>query len=197
MSDTDEQHVNEPSVEGLLKLFEFDKKKELERYCRTITISKRDFAHLVLTCEMTGAPFLHKIFYHDFVPDHLEPSEAEHKALAENGVGPLGPVAAKAIQKMSQMFEERRYLVGHVFYIPDLSRWHFFCFDQRDLEEHKPNHWKEGPHVHFLNWLWPKKDAQSVWSEFIKDHDKPGSSIHLRFIKERPEPQEMRGDVPV
>ena len=177
--------MKESNLEGLLKLFEFDKKRELERHCRTTVISKSEFANLVLACEMFGQPFLHRISYRDILPEHLHLSEADHKALADNGVGPLGPEAAKAVRKMAQMFEERRYLVGHIFYNSDFSRWHFFCFDQRDLEERKPNHWKEGSHVHFMNWLWPKQDAQSVWSEFVKGNYKPGNSIHLRFNAER------------
>jgi hypothetical protein len=82
---------------------------------------------------------------------------------------------------MGQMFEERRYLVGHMFYTPNLSEWHFFCFDQRDLEDERPNHWKEGPHVHFINWLWPGQDVKSVWSNFVGENQRPGNAIHLRF----------------
>ncbi|HXP80906.1 MAG TPA: hypothetical protein VN976_13455 [Verrucomicrobiae bacterium] len=177
--------MSEANLEGLLKLFEFDKKRELERYCRSTVISKSDFANLVLACEMSGVPFLHQISYRDIVPEHLHLSDIDHKALADNGVGPLGPEAAKAVRKMAQIFEERRYLVGHMFHNPDRSRWHFFCFDQRDLEERRPNHWKEGSHVHFMNWLWPNQDAQTVWSGFVTGNYKPGSSIHLRFTHER------------
>jgi hypothetical protein len=181
--------MSETSLEGLLKIFEFDKKRELERYCRGTVISRSDFADLILACDLQGVPFLHNIFYRDIVPKHSHPSDSERKGLADNGVGPLGPEAAKAIRKVFQLFEERRYLVGHMFYIPDLSRWHFFCFDQRDLEERRPNHWKEGSHVHFMNWLWPKQDAQSVWSNFVKGNYRPGNSIHLRVMWERRDPE--------
>ncbi len=156
------------------------------RHCRSAVISRSDFADLVLACECCGEPFLHKIFYRDTIPEHLHPSDTEHKALADNGVGPLGPEAAKAVRKMAQMFEERRYLVGYMFYNRDLSRWHFFCFDQRDLEERRPNHWKEGSHVHFMNWLWPKQDVQSVWSQFVTGNYKPGiNSFALSLGKPR------------
>jgi hypothetical protein len=179
------ERMSGPSLETLLKLFEFDKKRELERYCRITIISKSDFANLVLACDISGEPFLHRISFRDIVPEHLNLSDADHKALADNGVGPLGPEAAKAVRKMFQIFEERRYLVGHMFHNRDLSKWHFFCFDQRDLEERRPNHWKEGSHVHFMNWLWPNQDAKTVWSEFVSGNYKPGSSIHLRFSHER------------
>ena len=192
--------MSESSLEGLLKLFQFDKKRKLVRYCRSTVISGSDFANLVLACDLCPGPFLHRIFYRDIVPEHLNLSDANLKALAENGVGPLGPEAAKAVRKMGQIFEERRYLVGHMFYTPDLSRWHFFCFDQRDLEERRPNHWKEGSHVHFMNWLWPNQGAKDVWSEFVSGNYKPGSSIHLRFLWSSREPEASEnklGGVPV
>jgi hypothetical protein len=56
------------------------------------------------------------------------------------------------VRKMFQLFEERQYLVGHMFYTADLHEWDFFCFDQPDVEQQKRNHWKKGSHVHFLNW---------------------------------------------
>jgi hypothetical protein len=173
--------MSDESFPALLKLFEFDKKRELERYCRATVISGTDFANLVMACGLLRIPFWHKLHYRDILPEHLNLSEADHKALTDNDVGPLGPAAAKVVRKMGQLFEERRYLVGHIFYNPDLTKWHFFCFDQRDLEDRRPNHWKEGSHVHFMNWLWPRQDAQSVWTEFVKGNYRPGNSIHLRF----------------
>jgi hypothetical protein len=169
------------NLEGLLKIFTFNKKKELERHCRSLVVSGSDFVSLILSCEERAEPFIHQISYRDIVPRHLEPSESELKALADNGLGELGPEAAKAVRKMGQMFEDRRYLVGHIFFSPNLSEWHFFCFDQRDLEDQRPNHWKEGPHVHFINWLWPGQEAKSVWSNFVGEYQRPGNAIHLRF----------------
>lgn len=64
-----------PSLDGLLKIFTFKKKRELEQYCRTLVISGEHFADLVFRCEMTGWPFLHKINYRDRVPEHLNLSD--------------------------------------------------------------------------------------------------------------------------
>ncbi len=177
--------MSESNLEGLLKIFEFETKSELERYCKTVQISGDDFASLILSCEASAIPFLHRIYYQDIVPPHLEPSDSETQALKNNPVGLLSPEAEKAVRKMSQMFKERRYIVGHIFYVADFSRWHLFCFDQRDIEEDRPNHWKEGAHVHFINWLWPGKDAQSAWSKFVIEKDRPGGTIHLRFTSRK------------
>ena len=97
-------------------------------------------------------------------------------------MGLLGGDARKFVRKMFQLFEERKYLVGHMFYTPDLNEWHFFCFDQRDIEGEKENHWEQGPHVHFLNWVWPRLDAQAVSSKFVKGKYKPGKSMHIQFV---------------
>jgi len=169
------------NTETLLKLFTFDKKRELEQYCRKIVINSSAFADFILSCEFGQFPFLHKIHYQDHVPEHLYLSDKDSAALAANPVGPLQPDAQKAVRKMSQMFRERRYLVGHIFYVPDLSNWHFFQFDQRDLEDEE-NHWKEGAHIHFFNWLWPNYDAKTLWANFTSGKAKMNDSLHVRYV---------------
>ena len=136
------------NTDALLKMFAFDKKRELEQYCRNIVIDSSAFTNLILACELAGFPFLHKIHYGDHVPEDLHLSDKDSAALDANPVGLLQPDAQKAMRKISQMFKDRRYLVGHIFYVPDLSKWHFFQFDQRDLQDEQ-NHWKEGAHIHF------------------------------------------------
>lgn len=166
-------------LENLLTIFEFDKKRKLEQYCRDIAVSAKDFSDLIICGEATGMPFFHQIHHRDIFPKHLELSDANLQALSNNPVGPLNPEARKTVRKVFQIFKDRRYLVGHIFYTADLSKWHFFCFDQRDLA--LPNHWEEGTHVHFINWLWPGWDARTAWGKFVAENGKPGDSIHLRF----------------
>jgi len=179
--------MSESNLESLMKMFSFEKRKDLERYCRDLTIRSDDFFALVLACELSREPFAHEISHRDKVPTHLVPSVSEIEALKNTPAGTLlSGDAAKAARKMSQTFEERRYLVGHMFFTPDYSKWHFFCFDQLDLES-TGNHWKEGSHVHFVNWLWPRQDAKSVWSNFVMEDARPTSAIHLRFTERRKE----------
>ena len=84
--------MNEVSnLERLLKIFTFDKKKELERYCRGLVVNGSDFVSWILSCERGAQPFIHQISYRDIVPGHLGPSDSELKALADNGLGQLGP----------------------------------------------------------------------------------------------------------
>jgi hypothetical protein len=173
--------MTESGLDGLLKIFEFEKKGDVKKYCGGLVISSKDFFALVLACEHSGIPFSHEITYRGKVPGHLVPSDSEIEALKNTPAGSLlSGDADKAVRKMSQMFEERRYLVGHMFFVPDLSRWHFFCFDQRDLET-EGNHWKKGSHVHFVNWLWPGQDAKAIWSDYVTEDIRPGGALHLRF----------------
>jgi hypothetical protein len=174
----------DPTWKGLgdlFKLFTFDKKRDLEKYCRELVIDSSAFAKFIMACEAGILPYKHQIHYRDYMPESLHLTAEDHAAMAANGVGPVRPGARKAINKMAQMFRDRRYLVGHIFYVPDLSVWHFFQFDQRDLEE-RNNHWKEGSHIHFLNWLWPNFDAQTLWRSFTTDRVKMNTSLHVRYL---------------
>jgi hypothetical protein len=177
-----EETAESKNTEVLLKLFTFDKKRELERYCRKIVINSSSFADFILACELGLFPFLHKIHYRDHVPEHLYLSDKDSAALAANPLGRLQPDAQKAVKKISQMFKDRRYLVGHIFYLPDLSKWHFFQFDQRDLEDERRNHWKEGAHIHFLNWLWPNYEPKTLWANFTSGKAKMNDALHVRYL---------------
>lgn len=173
--------MGESNLERVAKLFSFEKKQDLERYCRDLTIRSEDFFTLVLTSELLRYPFAHEISYRHKMPEHLVPSDSEIQALENTPTGTLlTGDADKAVRKMSQSFKEQRYLVGHMFFTPEFAKWHFFCFDQRDLETNG-NHWKEGSHGHFINWLWPRQEAKSVWSNFVTEDQRPGGAIHLRF----------------
>jgi hypothetical protein len=168
-------------LEGLLTLFTFDKRRNLEKYCRDVVVHSHDFAALIKECERGKMPFLHRIHYRDYVPEYLEPSEAGLKTLAKSRVGPLQGDALKTVRKHRQLLQQRRYLVGHMFYTRTLYEWHFFYFDQRDLEGERVNHWKGGSHIHFINWLWPEHTAQSLWSRFTSGNVQMGGSFHLRY----------------
>ena len=77
-------------IEGLLKIFTFDRKADLERYCRDVVVYQPDFVAFVLACDAGTLPLRHKIHFRDYVPQHLEPSESQREALGANGAGPYG-----------------------------------------------------------------------------------------------------------
>jgi len=169
-------------LEGLVKLFTFTKKRQLEVHARGRMFHGSDLAALIMACDVTGQPFSHRAYFKDCVPQHLIPLDSGLSAIAKNRVGPLGHEAQRTVRKMFQLFEERRYVAGHIFYTSDLQYWHFFRFDQRDTEQQRKNHWKDGAHIHFVNWLWPDLYAELVWSVFVQHLRRPARSLHLRFL---------------
>ena len=117
------------------------------------------------------------------MPEHLVPTKARLGALsrnARNGVGPLDREGRKAIGKIFTLFDQRRCLVGHMFFTPGLHEWRFFYFDRRDTAENA-NHWKSGPHIHLVNWLWPTLDPRSVCGDFVSANKPPPQALHLRY----------------
>jgi hypothetical protein len=176
--------TREEKIRAILKLFTFEKKRELEKYCREVVIHQSEFVDVILACESRTLPLLHKIHHREIVPDDLYPTEQDFEALAANGVGLLKPDAKKTVNKIGQIFRVRRQLVGHIFYAPHTSEWHLFQFDQRDLEGRGNNHWKEGTHMHFLNWLWPNYDRNTLWADFTSGRTKINDSLHVRYVED-------------
>lgn len=167
--------------ENLWRIFEIEKKRELIKHCKSATIYGSDFGTLIFACDARMTLWQHRIHHRHFQPSDLQPTRADLSALTQSGDGPLDKSATKALNKLRQLVEVRRYLVGHIFYTPDLERWHFFYFDQRDVSN-RENHWKVGPHIHLINYLWPNRDAQSLWDYFISGNIQLSDSIHIRFI---------------
>ncbi|MEI6137370.1 MAG: hypothetical protein WCQ48_08180, partial [Chloroflexota bacterium] len=79
---------------------------------------------LILACQRGILPLSHRPHYSQRVPEHLEPSAEDRRALEESGVGRLKPRAQKTMRKVFQLFKERRTLAGHMFYNAGLHEWH-------------------------------------------------------------------------
>jgi hypothetical protein len=168
------------ALADLIALFTIKKKQKLRQHCRTITITKSDFADLIWRAKLGNLPWSHCAYCRQFVPEHLRLSEKDLAALGSTGVGPLQPEAETAFNKIREMFDDRRLLSGHMFFNANLSDWHFFYFDQRDFAE-KGNRWVGGSHIQFINRLWPKRTAQSVWKEFCSGNPQMRDGLHIRF----------------
>jgi len=172
-------------LEGLLTLFTFSDRRELIRYAKTVVLEGSDLAALILTCQKGNFPLQHRAFFSEHTPPHLVPTHSGREAIRANGVGPLTPRAAKTMRKVFQLFRERRELAAHMFYTEGLHEWHLMTFDQNDLLDGPGNHWSYGPHVHFINWLWPHRDPRHLWAGVVREGKKPSGSLHIRHI-ERP-----------
>ena len=174
--------------EQLVELLYIEKKSVLEKFAKKLEISQGDFVALVSNAQTVG--YFHQIKYHDFQPQHLQPTDEEISGLGKKtSDGKISNEGQKFIRKVSQLFEQRRRLVAHIFYNP--SRWHLFYFDQRDTNNRSPNHWNYGSHIHFVNDLWPGYDRNDLWNLFDKADASIGGKLHIRFKPERIEEQHL------
>ncbi len=171
------EHLDLHTLNQLLTL---STKKELEVFARDAVIHSDDFVWFIMSCDLGDQPWRHRIGVQDSVPEHLFLNERDNAALSDATVGPHTKGTQKAANKMLQLFEERRLLTGHIFYTSDLSDWNFFYFDNRDREE-VDNHWQHGPHIHFVNVLWPNLEPQKLWDAFCASGELPGGALHVRY----------------
>lgn len=172
------QEIFESEVpEYLHKMLEIEKKSELGKYCKKLIITQDDLIKLIMNSYKIG--YAHQIKYIDFVPRHLKPTDKEKEALSSAKAGEtLEGAAKKLVSKISQLFKERRLLSAHAFY--NKKKWHLFYFDQDDREE-RGNHWKHGPHIHFVNYLWPNLDINNLWELFNKVESSAAGKLHIRY----------------
>lgn len=169
-------------MEGLLRFFTFTKKSELIKYARSTQIHMSDFALLVMACHQSEPGELHhQMSFHDEAHADLKLTPADHRALRENGLGRLSDGAQSAVSKIWQTFKQRRYVFGHMFTYRETGDWHFFGSGNRHLQEHG-NHYKGGPHLHMVSWLWGGAYTRDqVWSDFNAGSEVSGAE-HVRFV---------------
>jgi hypothetical protein len=178
---SDKQEPQEAGIATILQIFTAQKKSELKAISRAAIIDKTSFANFVLACMSGNTPWSHQISHRQFVPEGIQPNDQELAALGKAKVGKAEGDAKKAITKIGQIFVQRRMLVGHIFYTPDLSNWHFIYFDQRDIDR-RQNHWGQGPHIHLINFLWPNQTAAGLWEQFNTGNVQLSNALHIRYL---------------
>lgn len=167
-------------IEGLLKIFLIDNKKELKKYCKSLTIHFDDFINLIGLCETFNIGMKHRIYQKDIIPEDVDITKDDIEEIVKDSSTEATKRSKKFSRKAFQFFDVRRYLVAHVFYLPPGTKyWHFFYFDQRDLNETN-NHWSFGAHIHFINYLWTEYTSKGIWEEFMSDKPKFKNALHIR-----------------
>lgn len=165
----------------LVTIFGISKPRELKSFCRSAKISKRQLASVIQWCHSDKAVFQHTANHRQFMPDHLNLTEADLAALHTNPVGALSPAAQTAVNKTGAMFDERRMLSGHLF--QGLWSWHLLYYDNRDRNE-RDNHWKLGPHMHLINHVLTKQTSNVIWSRFCNGNPRMSGALHIRVASE-------------
>lgn len=167
---------------NLVRIFNFDTKRDLEKFCAGITVDSHDFAAMLLGAQAgVFHPYLYANHFRRTVPDCLAPTEKQISAFHNNGRGPWKSKEAQTFaRKTFQMFKDQRAQAAHLFYTPGGSFWHLFYFDQRDRSAHR-NHWDHGPHIHLISSLWPRLKLADVWDRVQRGDLSFPNKIHLRF----------------
>ena len=115
---------NSQSLKPLLDLMQCRKLKEVKKLANKIEISSDGFFKLILLAQAEKLdifPYLHQIHCREHQPEHLHLTDKDLKGIANNGVGKLEGDAIKAMSKVNQMFKERKWTVGHMFYTQTLN----------------------------------------------------------------------------
>lgn len=163
-----------------IDLFAIQKKSDLVAFCKGLTVTEREFVELVLNCESIG--YTHTRKWHEFMPEHLKLTEIDKNAFRSTGKPEEKARLGKVMNKISATFRERRHIVTH-FFIAPYGNWHLIYLDLRDTDTEKDNHWAGGPHLHFVNHLWPQHDPEVLWATFDDRHHAISGAIHIAFSR--------------
>lgn len=112
------------------------------------------------------------------MPEHLKISPGETFSSDIKPGEKLAGSDLKLLNKIKGIFDQRRHSIAHIF--DQSKKWHIFYFDYRDLEDQTQNHWKEGSHIHFVNYLWTNLAVCDVWDSLAGRKNK-SYGIHIRW----------------
>lgn len=162
------------AVEGVSKklksLLEIDRLADVRKYLNQQLVSEYELFLLIHNCKQIG--WSHRSKFLEYVPDHLLITEKDRSDLHQ---GELKPMA----RKIASTMEERRRIHAHLFEKNSVRHCFYFSYD--DLQDGSASHWEHGPHLHYVNHLWPKYSSDKVWSLFDTRHTKISGAVHVRF----------------
>ena len=141
----------------LKRLLEIRKKREVIKYCKSITLSEDDLVLLMYNCKKIGFSWRSK--FKEFVPKHLKITDCEVDELKQEK-------PQKLRKKVKSIFEERKKVCIHLF--EKGSEWHCFYYSDKDMETGETSHFILGPHLHYISHLWTGYKKQQVWEAFDK-----------------------------
>jgi len=156
--------------EKLKFMLEIDQLADVRKYLSQQLVSEYELFLLIHNCKQIG--WSHRSKFPEYVPDHLLITEKDQSDLDR---AELKPIA----RKFTSTMEERRRIHVHLF--EKDAMWHCFYFSYDDLQDGSASHWAHGPHLHFVNHLWPKYSSDEVWALFDTRHTKISGTVHVRF----------------
>ncbi len=162
-------------------LLGYTKKSKLAAYCARITISEDDLFLLMHNCSQIG--YAHRSKFPEYVPESRKLTVSDRNVMSRNE-------PAKFVGKIHAIFEERKKYMVHLF--ESGEKWHCFYYTYKDMEPMSKNHWKHGPHLHFVNYLWPDYRKRAVWESFDnRNNDIDGVHVRLQVHQVHENKQDM------
>jgi len=171
---------------AISKIFDCKRKTELEKLCKNIKIPKRDFADFIIGSEAGLTRLNHIMQYLDYYDPKVEERKKYWNSIELN-TEPNSKEHMNAFNRLIKIYELRQYRVGHMFFSKErehpIKEWHFIFFEIKELHG-QDNHWINGQHIHFTNYLWPNLYCQNIWDDFIERKIFPKQKLHISFIDE-------------
>ena len=160
-------NVDIPSY--LKDLFEIKNKDDTVKYCRNLTIKEFDFFLLIHNCSQLN--FTHKSKFLQFVPPQWVLNDVDKEEMKNGNIRPIS-------KKLKAILLQRRYLHAHLF--QNKEEWHCFYFSFSELEVTN-NHWKNGPHIHYVNNLMSNLGVDDLWNCIDQRNTKIPGKNHIKF----------------
>ena len=151
----DRQINSEGIPEKLKTLLSFTKKSKLVVYCKRIQISEDELFLLIHNCSQIG--FKHQSRFTQFVPPSRKLLDSDIADMKQGNT-------SKFTSKIHRIFEERKNYMVHLF--ERSKEWHCFYYTYKDMDD--KSHWRLGPHLHYVSYLWPNYRKRQVWESFDK-----------------------------
>ena len=158
-------NIGEADYASILALLNAKTKRDAERIGKTLTIYKDQFSSLILNAHLyrkDGYCYKQNNMTHvaaDLSEKRLQQYVKDRKF-------------SKIIQKT---LYERKHNCFHLFEKED--EWHLFYFDFNDV---KDKHWKGGPHIHYISYLW-RIDKNELLKQ-LEDRTYKIGGIHIRAL---------------
>lgn len=133
---------------------------------------------MIYGCQKIGYGHFRK--HKEVIPEHLQFSEEDKTTNWETDhTGQFTEKTRKLAKKVSEIFNQRKYQIAHLFVGP--SKWHLIFYDSRDIEG---KHWELGSHIHFVNHLFSNLSIDEVTKSFYEmDLQKLGKRIHIKRVE--------------
>jgi hypothetical protein len=165
---------------NFVELFAIQKKSELEKFCSDLVITQEELVQLI--CWSPIINYTHNSRHEEYHPSDAELTENDLEAVRTKDPIVRARKLPKFVNKLGNMFEVRKRLSAHLFLGAGTSRWQLFYFSLRDVSDKPPFHWKHGPHIHFINDLWPHYHPEQLDNLlFSNRRTQIGDSIHIRY----------------